>query len=326
MGRRFSWQRAKRYGVIDVGTNSTLLLMVEAVPATHECIVLFDGVEITQLGKGFYGARRLQPDAMERTLETIRRFCGECDRAETDDLVVTGTSVLRDAENGGEFLDRVRSELGVEIDVISGEEEARLSYLSVRRDGSLPIPAGAPCLVNDIGGGSAELIIGDDKIRRMASLDIGAVRLTETCFAHDPPTPAELAAARERLVEAFVAAPSPEPRAALIGVGGTITTLANIAAHQRHPPPPMHGFRLTREKLREEIDLFASRTTAERESIPGLHPKRAGVILAGALIAERVMLHYGHDEYLTSMTGLRYGTLFDRFLNDGESWTPVAGG
>ncbi|MDA1192715.1 MAG: Ppx/GppA family phosphatase, partial [Candidatus Poribacteria bacterium] len=234
-GSRLSWMRSKRYGVIDVGTNSSLLLLVEAHQGSHEFTVLYDDVEITQLGRGFYATNRLQNDAMERTAETIRNYLNVCDDHQIDDLIVTGTSVLRDAENGGDFLDLVKERFGIAVEVISGEMEARLSYIAVRRDGSLPIPANESCLVTDIGGGSTELILGDDKIRQMASLNVGAVRLTEAFLKDDPPSTEQMDRLREHLGEMFLQAPRAGSGSTLVGVGGTITTLANIAAHERQP-------------------------------------------------------------------------------------------
>ncbi|MBT5712032.1 Ppx/GppA family phosphatase, partial [Candidatus Poribacteria bacterium] len=266
---------------------------------------------------------RLQQDAMDRTLATVERFLAICREEEVDDVVITGTSVLRDAANGSDFIDAAAARLGRDVEVIPGEEEARLSYLAVRRDASLPAAEGDSCVVTDIGGGSTELIIGDDRIRQMASLDLGSVRLTETYVTAEPAPAENLAALRAHLRQAFVGAPRPGADGVLIGVGGTITTLADIAAHQTHPTPPVHGYRLTRDTLRRETARLSSLTRAELEETPGLEARRAGVIVAGAVLTEHVMDHFGRDEIWVSVRGLRYGVLLDRFL-EGDEWRMVA--
>jgi len=314
--------RSQRYAVIDIGTNSCLVLIAEARPSSNEYAILADIPEITQLGKGFYATARLQQDAMDRTLATVRRFLGICREEDVEDIVITGTSVLRDAANGGAFIDAVARELHHDVEVIPGEEEARLSYLAVRRDATLPASDGVSCVVTDIGGGSTELIIGDERIRQMASLDLGSVRLTETFLGAGPSPASQLDDLRSHLAETFAAAPPPSANGVLIGVGGTITTLANIAAHQTHPTPPVHGFRLRRAKLREETERLALLTRDELEATPGLETKRAGVIVAGAVLTEHVMDHFERDEMWVSVRGLRYGVLLDRFF-EGDDWRPV---
>jgi exopolyphosphatase / guanosine-5'-triphosphate,3'-diphosphate pyrophosphatase len=323
---RLPWMRSQRYAVIDIGTNSCLVLIAEARPSSHEYAILADIPEITQLGKGFYATARLQQDAMDRTLATVRRFLDVCREEDVEDIVITGTSVLRDASNGSDFIDAVARELDHDVEVIPGEEEARLSYLAVRRDTTLPASLlasdGASCVVTDIGGGSTELIIGDERIRQMASLDLGSVRLTETFLSDAPARPAKIDELRDHLRKTFAAAPPANANGVLVGVGGTITTLANIAAHQTHPTPPVHGYKLTRGKLRDETERLALLTRAELEATPGLEKKRAGVIVAGAVLTEHVMDHFEREEMWVSVRGLRHGVLLDRFL-EGDDWRPV---
>jgi exopolyphosphatase/guanosine-5'-triphosphate,3'-diphosphate pyrophosphatase len=182
---------------------------------------------------------------------------------------------------------------------------------------------GASCVVTDIGGGSTELIIGDERIRQMVSLDLGSVRLTETFLPDQPAAEENVAALRDHLREMFADAPQAAADERLIGVGGTITTLASIMARQTRPAPPVQGYRMTRDRLREETKRLSLLTQAELEATPGLEARRAGVIVAGAVLTERVMDHFRRDEMWVSVRGLRYGVLLDRFM-DGDDWTPVA--
>jgi exopolyphosphatase/guanosine-5'-triphosphate,3'-diphosphate pyrophosphatase len=282
--------------------------------------VLHDESDITQLGRGFYAARRLTDAAMERTLATVRRYVETCRQQDVEEIVVTGTSVIRDAANGEELLAAIEQEHGTSTEVISGEEEARLSFLAVRRDGVLRIPPEVRTVVADIGGGSTELIVGGDRIHQIASLDIGSVRLTETFLRDDPPASEQMSALRSHVRELLGHAPEPVEDSLLVGVGGTASALANIAAHRRTPIPDPHGYALTTAELADEIAQFARLTTAERQAIPGLEAQRAGVILAGALIVEQVMQHYGNDVLHASVRGLRYGLFYDHFLPD-DGWS-----
>ena len=316
MGRssRFPWARMKRRAVIDIGTNTCLLLIGES-SASGDYEIVRDEAVITQLGQGFYASGELRPEAMKRTLEAVSRFMAICGEERAEEIVVTGTSALRDAENGAEFVDTAQEKHGVEVEIIPGEEEARLSYLAVRRDDSLPIPPEALCIVADIGGGSTELTVGADRIRQVASLDVGSVRLTEMFLKNDPPAASETAALREYLTEAFEDAPPANEAEELIGVGGTITTLACIALRAEGSDRSPHGYALTLRNVSEQIAQFASMPTERRKQIEGLDLKRADVILAGALIAEAVMKRFQSQKMIVSARGLRYGVFLDRFVN-----------
>ena len=323
---RLPWQRFGRYAVIDVGTNSCLLLIGEASASAGEYGILHEDMVITQLGKGFYATNRLQPEAIARTTEAVARFWARCQAEDVDEVVVTGTSVLRDARNSDEFRAALAVHVGADLEIIPGEEEARLAYLGVRRDPTLPLEADALCVVSDVGGGSTELILGRDRVRRMASLDVGSVRVTEEFLTDDPPSDSQVQQLREHLARVFEDAPAPDDMGWLVGVGGTITTLANIAAHQTTPVQQVHGFLLTTECLCAEIELFASLALQDRREIAGLEPERAGVILGGALITERVMACYDRSELWTSTCGLRHGVFWDRFLDEDVEWVPTTEG
>lgn len=324
MSLRLPWSRVRNVATIDVGTNSSLLLIAQVVESERTYRILADEAEITQLGKGFYHERWLQADAVARTLETLRVFKRFMEEYDVTEVVITGTSVLRDAPNGAEFTETVRALFGVEVEVLSGEEEARLSYLAVRRDPILAIPEEAMCVVTDVGGGSTELVVGDERLRQVASLDIGSVRLTESFLHSDPPTSEEIAALQRHLDGVFLWAPQPISVYALVGVAGTIANLAGVAIHREGLSRDVHGFSLSAEALADEIALFRRKTAAERATIPGLEPKRAGVILAGAFIVERIMRHYRQKALLASVRGLRFGVFYDRFLGGAKGWKWVS--
>ena len=321
---RMLWQRSERYAVIDIGTNSCLLLIGAVFPSAEEYAFLYEDIVITQLGKGFYATNKLQPEAIIRTVEAVGDFWSRCEDHDVREVVVTGTSVLRDAENSDAFRSALSERVPAGLEIIPGEEEARLSYLAVRRDPDLPGASEGLCIVTDIGGGSTELILGRERIRRMASLEVGSVRVTEGFLKDDPPSAGQVGELREHLARVFEDAPAPETSGSLIGVGGTITTLANIAAHQTTPVAPVHGFVLTLGRVQDEIEMFMGMTVAERRKIPGLEPERAGVILGGALIAEHVLKHYRQSQLHTSVRGLRHGVFWDRFLDEDVDWQPIA--
>jgi exopolyphosphatase/guanosine-5'-triphosphate,3'-diphosphate pyrophosphatase len=153
---------------------------------------------------------------------------------------------------------------------------------------------------------------------------VGAVRLTESFLPSDPPRPDEIVALQRHLDAAFQDAPESVRAGALVGVAGTVANLANIAIYRNLEPRDVHGFALSADMLADEIAEFRRKTTAERAAIPGMEPKRAGVILAGALIIERVMRHFGHEVILTSVRGLRFGVFYDRFLAGADGWECVA--
>lgn len=294
-----------RVAAIDCGTNSIRLLVAEQGPE-GDLVDLHRELEIVRLGQGIDASGEFHPDALRRTFSAVDRFVTRI-RSYTvspDATRFVATSAARDARNSGEFFAGVQDRLGVRPEIITGDEEARLSFagalLGVRTDGG-------PVLVMDIGGGSTELILGtgrgpadptggavagSDTITAAISLNIGSVRLTERFLTGDPPTPAQLAAATglvdENLDSSGIDFGTVQT---WIGVAGTATSMAAIQLGlDEYDRSRVDGSTMTVEELRTMAASFATSTVAELRRIPSLHPQRADVITAGSLIAARVSL------------------------------------
>ncbi|HEU4917073.1 MAG TPA: hypothetical protein VFV13_10965 [Acidimicrobiia bacterium] len=279
-------------GVVDIGTNSMRLLITDG---TTE---LGRWVEVTGLGRGVDRTGLLSNAGIEDSLAALRRFGAEMDDAGVGRRAAIATSASRDASNREEFFDRAETALGVRPRLISGEEEARLAYSGVSAESRWP----EPIVVSDIGGGSTELVTS----RGGTSYVIGSVRLTERVMPSRPALPGELSAARALAAAVFAEVDLPEK--ALVGVAGTWTSLAAMAHHRpSHGGEPVHGYPLTRADLTSLIELLASMTVEETAAIPALDPKRAPVILGGAVVAEAVM----------AALGVEVGTVSEHDILDG---------
>jgi exopolyphosphatase/guanosine-5'-triphosphate,3'-diphosphate pyrophosphatase len=301
-----------RLAAIDIGTNSTKMTLAD-VSESGLLSVVSEQSDVTRLGEGVDATRRLGDAAMARTLEAIIRFADAARAQGAETVLGAGTSALRDAVNGPDFIQQVREQSGVEVQIITGDREAQLAYAAVRSDASLSIPAAASLLVFDIGGGSTELILGDAKgVGRYKSLNIGAVRLTERFLKSDPPTPFELDQARQFASDAFANFPSPDAPPLIAGIGGTALNIAAVTQGLVQPDPDIvHGASLSSAEVAAALSRFSAVPQAERRSIPGLEPKRADVIVAGALILDTLLTYFHADHFLLSARGLRYGLLAD---------------
>lgn len=299
-----------RFAAIDVGTNSVLLLVAQRRPdGRFEAVA--ERSDITRLGQGVDATRALAPDAIERTILTVERFAREARELGATQLVVSATSAARDATNGRVFLDGAKARAGVEVEIISGDEEARLSFASAFSDFG-----GQPLVVLDIGGGSTEFIFGDaaGAIGFRRSFDVGAVRLTERHVHTDPPSPAELETVAALLAGHFAQLPAPPAGFRMVGVAGTVTTLAAVARRvDPYEPALIHGATLRLDELEATLNRLASLPVHLRKTIPGLQPKRADVIVAGALVLREAMKAVRVNEVTVSDRGLRWGLLADRF-------------
>jgi exopolyphosphatase/guanosine-5'-triphosphate,3'-diphosphate pyrophosphatase len=305
---------AKRLAFMDVGTNTLLLLVVEA-DESGAFVVLDDRAAITRLGQGVDRTRLLGAAGQERSLQTIREYLARCGELGVEEVAAVGTSAFRDAGNSDEFQSRLRRELGLTLRILSGAEEAFYSFLAVKEG----LGAGvADFLVVDVGGGSTEVIqAAGGELARWASLDIGSVRLTERILRSDPAREdeyAEAVAAIDREIERLGArwgnAARPER---MFGIAGTFTTLAAVERGLReYSHGEVHGARLSRLEVARQVRLYKSLSVAERKKIPGLEPQRADVILAGAALVERLMALFSVEESVVSDQGIRYGLLFER--------------
>ena len=296
---------------IDIGTNS-VLLTVGRQDAGGAATILDDASEITRLGQGVDRERTLQPAALARTVDAVARFAGRARELGAERIRAVGTSAARDARNAAEFAALLRDRAGVDLEILPGEEEARLSYKAVRGDASLGLPAG-DLVVADIGGGSVEFIHGDEAgIRFRTSLNCGAVRVTERFFSSDPPSGEQIAQAAAWVDAQLAALPDLPAGAPLVGIGGTFVNLAAVRLGMANfQPEHLHGTPLDAAEVERQIALFVSMPTELRRGIPGLEPKRADVITAGALLVRRILARLSAGEIRASVRGLRYGVLFE---------------
>ncbi|HEX4247884.1 MAG TPA: Ppx/GppA phosphatase family protein [Pseudonocardia sp.] len=284
-----------RVAAIDCGTNSIRLLVADGAPGPDGRQRLTDvhrEMRIVRLGKGVDATGVLATDAIERTRVALAEYTAMLREAGADLVRMVATSATRDAANRDDFFGMVRATLGTEAEVISGDTEARLSFIGAV--GDLPAEDG-PFVVVDVGGGSTEVVIGSRTdsgvdVRAAHSADIGCVRLTERCLPSDPPTADERAAARELaatvLAKAFEAVPVEEART-WVGVAGTVTTLSAIALNlPAYDPERIHLSRLSMPELHRVTDELCTRNRDQRMEYGSMHPGRVDVIAGGALIVE----------------------------------------
>ncbi|MGQ0811614.1 MAG: Ppx/GppA phosphatase family protein [Nitrospiraceae bacterium] len=297
---------------VDIGT-LTCRLLIAQVSDAGRLNEIHSERRILRLGEGVDRTRLLSEKAMDRVIVTLKEWRQVIDSHQVTAMTAVATSAVREATNRGEFLDRVKREAGFEVEIITGEEEARRTLLGIRS--GLPVRV-TDMLALDIGGGSTEFILdrpGRSSIVR--SIDMGVVRLTEQCLAHDPPTDEELNRARglvRRDTEAAYAALGDFREVMLVGTAGTITTLAAMA--QRLPvyePARIHNYQLSLAKIHEIEQEVFSRTRVQRCGMPGLEAGREDVIVAGTIILRAVMETLGYSECLVSDLGLREGVLID---------------
>ncbi len=302
-----------RLAAVDVGTNSVLLLVAErgADGALHP---VREEAEITRLGRGVDRTGVLSAEGQEATLEVLGRFADLARRSGARAIVVTATSAARDARNGSEFLARARERTGATVEILPGDEEARLSYLAVAQD--FAAGAGeAGLLAIDVGGGSTEFVHGQGRtVRFRTSLDIGSVRLTERCVRSDPPSEAEQDAVRATVREALGTLAAFPREVRVVGVAGTVTSLYAIAhAIEPYDASRVHGGWLSLEDVATVRARLCSVPVAVRRTLPGMQPKRADVLPTGALLFETALRHLGATGAWVSDRGLRWGVLLDRW-------------
>jgi len=307
-----------KLAALDVGSNTVLMLVVEwgANGVLHR---LADMSRITRLGRGVDAAGRLDPESAARTLDAINEFTDKARAVGAELIVGAATAALRDAADGQEFVARVKQGTGISLEIISGETEAELSYLSTRKGLGLD-PAGE-LLIVDIGGGSTELIKAEPTQFEAISLQIGSVRLTERIIHHDPPLAAEAAELRARVNEALHQLGWKCRPRAMVGIAGTVTTLCAIAlALEYYSPEAVHGHRLGHTEIRRIGALLASVPLEERKKLRGMEPGRADVLFAGAIILERVMDFFGCSEVIVSDQGVRWGLIWREVERLSISW------
>jgi exopolyphosphatase / guanosine-5'-triphosphate,3'-diphosphate pyrophosphatase len=286
-----------RVAGIDCGTNSIRLLVADVDPATGALVDVERTMEVVRLGQGVDRTGRIAPEALERALVATRRYAARCTELGVEAIRYVATSATRDAENRREFVDGVRTAIGVEPEVIDGAEEARLSFRGAT--GMLGSRHPGPLLVVDLGGGSTELVLGADAPVASYSMDVGCVRMTERHLHSDPPTTSEIAAAAADVRAALDAASAMVPlerTVTLVGLSGTVTTVtAHALGLPRYDPLVIDGTVLPVEVVLAAADDLLHRTHAERAALGFMHPGRVDVIGAGALVWSEVVRRVQRD-------------------------------
>jgi exopolyphosphatase/guanosine-5'-triphosphate,3'-diphosphate pyrophosphatase len=301
-----------KIATIDVGTNTTLLLVADATSA-NDVRVLQERAEVTRLGRGIGTDGRLGTEGIARTLKVLEEYAADV-AAEGATLRAIGTEALRRAPNAEEFLTPAAALLGGPLEVINGVREAALTFLAAIT--SFPAMSARPIVVIDIGGGSTEVIVSHaGLVQTRVSLPVGAVRLTERFVRHDPPTGDEAAAIEAEMRGLLQNLPRRTPsdeHYQLIGTAGTVTTLAAMSLGLRtYDPERVHGHHLDRKALAGQIARLQAATQAERERFEGLDPRRADVIFAGALILKAFVDHLDAVDVMVNDRGIRWGLLYE---------------
>ncbi len=321
----------KRVAAIDCGTNSLRLLIADIDLASHKLRDVERRMEIVRLGQGVDATGMLAPEALERTLRVLAEYGGEIRSAGATAIRMVATSATRDAGNSADFASGVLATLGVPAEVISGGEEAELSFAGATAElaGAGPEPGLVPpYLVVDIGGGSTEFVLGGGSAEDSGgpastlagiSVDIGCVRLTERHLHSDPPTEAEVKRATadiDRALDDVAAAVAVPTARTLVGLAGSVTTVTAIALGlQEYDPRRSHHARISAEEVRAVTRQLLSQTRAERAAIGAMHPGRVDVIGAGALVLDRVLHRFGFAAVVAS----------EHDILDGIAWS-IAGG
>lgn len=296
--------------VIDVGTNS-IKFHAARKKADGSLETVLDKNDIARLGEGLRETGLISPEALERNALSVAAFAEKAKELGAVPEIV-GTMALRTAKNAADFASRVKELTGLDVRIIPGEEEARLSYLAVLS--GLPL-AGGELVTFDTGGGSTEFVYGrGTEMVRKFSVPLGAVRITEEFFADDPVRPGSVDAAVKEIRSSLTGGGvlgSPE---AIVGMGGTVTSLASVKFKmETYDPDVVQGSVLTLAELKDMAAMFASMTLEERKGVTGLQPKRADVILAGTCIVCAILELLGASSFTVSDRGLRHGLAYELF-------------
>jgi exopolyphosphatase/guanosine-5'-triphosphate,3'-diphosphate pyrophosphatase len=299
-----------RVGVIDCGTNSIRLLIADIDGNNFREITR--QMQVVRLGQGVDETNEFHPDAISRTFAAVDLYAAEIARRGVEKIRFCATSATRDALNRQIFIDGVKERLGVEPEVISGDEEARLSFAGATREFDRNQ---GPFLVVDIGGGSTEFVLGTDSVESAISVNIGCVRMSERHFKSDPPTDSEVAMARSDIQNAIdIAYASVDIKSAktLVCVAGTATTVAaaalNLPEYDRYA---IHLSRISAVQVHEVSNRFLTMARDERAALGFMHPGRVDVITAGSLVLSEILKATGAKEFITS----------ENDILDGMAWS-----
>ena len=306
--------RERIIAAIDMGTNSLHMVVVRINPTLPAFTIIDREKDTVRLGERDSATGQLKSEVMERAIATMRRFHEIAKSLKAEEIIAVATSAVRESSNGQAFLQQLVDELGIQVDLISGPEEARRIYLGVLSGMEFN---NEPHIIIDIGGGSTELILGNgDEPLALTSTKVGAVRLTEEFIATDPISDKEfqylqayIRGMLERAVDELRSQLQPWESPYLVGTSGTIETLAMIDAQERlgEEPSPLTGYKLRLQDLKELVDRLRKLSYQERLEIPGMPDRRAEILLAGALIIQEAM----------TMLGMKSVTICERALREG---------
>jgi exopolyphosphatase/guanosine-5'-triphosphate,3'-diphosphate pyrophosphatase len=299
-----------RVGVVDCGTNSIRLLIADIEGNSFREVTR--QMQVVRLGQGVDETNQFHPDALERTFAAVDLYAAEIVRRGVEKIRFCATSATRDATNRNIFIDGVKERLGIEPEVISGDEEARLSFAGATREFNR---TDGPFLVVDIGGGSTEFVLGTDSVDSAISVNIGCVRMSERHFHNDPPTADEITIARSDIQNAIdIASASVDIKSAktLVCVAGTATTVAaaalNLPEYDRYA---IHLSRISADQVHAVSDRFLTMTRDERAALGYMHPGRVDVITAGSLVLSKIVKATGAKEFVAS----------ENDILDGMAWS-----
>jgi exopolyphosphatase/guanosine-5'-triphosphate,3'-diphosphate pyrophosphatase len=299
-----------RVGVVDCGTNSIRLLIADIEGNNFREVTR--QMQVVRLGQGVDETNQFHPDALERTFAAVDLYAAEIVRRGVEKIRFCATSATRDATNRNIFIDGVKERLGIEPEVISGDEEARLSFAGATREFNR---TDGPFLVVDIGGGSTEFVLGTDTVESAISVNIGCVRMSERHFHNDPPTADEATIARSDIQNAIdIASASVDIKSAktLVCVAGTATTVAaaalNLPEYDRYA---IHLSRISADQVHAVSDRFLTMTRDERAALGYMHPGRVDVITAGSLVLSKIVKATGAKEFVAS----------ENDILDGMAWS-----
>lgn len=308
--------KIKNVAAIDIGTN-TLLMVVASILPDGSVKILRDEHAIARLGEGVHSSRRINEAAVLRAIEILKQYKEICNKLSVDKISVIATSAMRDAENSNEIVEKISSVIKSKVIVISGEKEANLSYRgAIDAELSLRIHS---ALVVDIGGGSTEIIAGQGAaIQARTSMNIGAVRIFERFFRRAiPPLAEDVLAARMFIREHLVSAAQQmdycvPDNVVLVGVGGTFTTLAAMDLRlQEFTSSAVHAYCLNANSVHDLTEMLVHSSLDTLHANPAIHPQRADILPAGALILDEILSFYGLHSCRVSTHGLRYGVLYE---------------
>ncbi len=303
-----------RVAAIDCGTNSIRLLIADIDGGNFREVVR--DMEIVRLGQGVDQTGQFHPDAIARTLAAVDKFAAEIAKRGVEKIRFCATSATRDATNRHLFVDGVRERLGIEPEVISGDEEAALSFAGAIKDLN---PSDGPFLVVDIGGGSTEFVFGTSTVEAARSVNIGCVRMTERHFASDPASNQQIEAARIDIQAAIAQAAEVVPitkATTLVAVAGTATTVAAAALDlPEYDRYAIHLSRVSAQQTHDAATMFATKNREQRLALGYMHPGRVDVIAAGSLVLSEIMKATGAAEFVASESDILDGMAYSLARN-----------